>query len=338
MSAVRMSSVQKLRDVIRERLVAAAQQIFTDFENSVFLFEEELDRQRRLLDLPWRPPRSCQDPDCREEEVLAEQHLCNQERNSRLDQEDQEDPQLLQIKEEQEELCTSLDGPHLVRNQEAYTFMLFQCKSKCEEFSGEIFRIFEKTIVRYEEEIDRQRRLLDVIWKPEITSDTADLPQKHVCLEQQVSSHEKNSSLDEEEPEPLQMKEEQEEQEELCTSQQAEQLVLKQETDSFMVTTVDEESESGEADSEQLVSHSSPVAQIPGQEGRKPLDSESTRNTELKPKKRRDTNSSNNVSQPPMLERRCDADTGMKTLTCDFCGKAFKHKSNLKIHQRIHTV
>ena len=34
----------------------------------------------------------------------------------------------------------------------------------------EIFGVFQTTIVEYEKEIDRQRRLLlDIVWKPEIT-------------------------------------------------------------------------------------------------------------------------------------------------------------------------
>lgn len=32
----------------------------------------------------------------------------------------------------------------------------------------EIFGVFKRIIVEYEEEINRQRRLLDIIWKPEI--------------------------------------------------------------------------------------------------------------------------------------------------------------------------
>ena len=32
----------------------------------------------------------------------------------------------------------------------------------------EIFRVFKQTVVQYEEEIDRQRRLLDSVWKPEV--------------------------------------------------------------------------------------------------------------------------------------------------------------------------
>ena len=45
--------------------------------------------------------------------------------------------------------------------------------------------------------------------------------------------------MNQEDPEPPQIKEEQEE---LCTSQEEEQLELKQETDVFMVTLTDEES------------------------------------------------------------------------------------------------
>ncbi|GLD50644.1 zinc finger protein OZF-like protein [Lates japonicus] len=92
----------------------------------------------------------------------------------------------------------------------------------------EISRVFEQTIVEYEEEIDRQRRLLDIVWKPEIRLHRTELPQQHVCkeevlTEQQLCNQERNSSLDQEEPEPPQIKEEQEE---VCSSQEGEQLVL----------------------------------------------------------------------------------------------------------------
>ncbi|XP_030292040.1 uncharacterized protein LOC115592917 [Sparus aurata] len=56
-----------------------------------------------------------------EEEVLTDQQLCNQERKSSLDQEDPEPPE---IKEEQEELCTSQEGEQLVLKVETYTVML----------------------------------------------------------------------------------------------------------------------------------------------------------------------------------------------------------------------
>ncbi|XP_034092654.1 uncharacterized protein LOC117560013 isoform X1 [Gymnodraco acuticeps] len=114
--------------------------------------------------------------------------------------------------------------------------------------AGEIFGVFEKAIAKFEEEIARQRKLLDIVRQHEIQLLTRELPQQHVCIEdevltvltdQQLCSQERNSSLDQEDPEPPQIKEEQEE---LCTRQEEEQLELKQETDVFMVTLTDEES------------------------------------------------------------------------------------------------
>ncbi|XP_030607824.1 uncharacterized protein LOC115795845 isoform X2 [Archocentrus centrarchus] len=74
----------------------------------------------------------------KEEEGLDDQQVCSQERNSSLDQEDPEPPQ---IKEEQEELWTSLEGEQLVVKQET-----------------------EEIIVWTGEE---RLRLLETIWKPE---------------------------------------------------------------------------------------------------------------------------------------------------------------------------
>ncbi|XP_049434531.1 uncharacterized protein LOC125890098 isoform X2 [Epinephelus fuscoguttatus] len=116
----------------------------------------------------------------------------------------------------------------------------------------EIFGVFKRTIVEYEEEIDRQRRLLDIVWKPDIKLHRIELPQQHVCKEeeeeevlsdQQLCIQEISTSVDQEEPEPPQVKEEQEE---LCTSQEGEQLALKQETDAFMLTPTDEQSDHSE--------------------------------------------------------------------------------------------
>uniref|UniRef100_A0A3Q3QFD9 C2H2-type domain-containing protein n=1 Tax=Monopterus albus TaxID=43700 RepID=A0A3Q3QFD9_MONAL len=70
---------------------------------------------------PFVPPELPQQHVCKEEEVLADQQLWNQDRNSNLDQEDPEPPQ---IKEEQEELCSSQEGEHLGLKQETDPFML----------------------------------------------------------------------------------------------------------------------------------------------------------------------------------------------------------------------
>uniref|UniRef100_A0A096MF82 Zinc finger protein OZF-like n=1 Tax=Poecilia formosa TaxID=48698 RepID=A0A096MF82_POEFO len=50
-----MSSAQHLREFISERLTAAAEEIFSVFQRTIAQYEEELDRQRRLLDGGWRP-------------------------------------------------------------------------------------------------------------------------------------------------------------------------------------------------------------------------------------------------------------------------------------------
>ncbi|XP_014872695.1 zinc finger protein 8-like isoform X9 [Poecilia latipinna] len=50
-----MSSVQHLREFIRERLTAAAQEIFTEVKKSIICYEEELDAQRRMMGIDWKP-------------------------------------------------------------------------------------------------------------------------------------------------------------------------------------------------------------------------------------------------------------------------------------------
>ncbi|XP_047445339.1 myb-like protein X [Mugil cephalus] len=75
----------------------------------------------------------------------------------------------------------------------------------------EIFGLFERTVVQYEEEIDRQRRLLDITWKPEIKLHRIFIPHQHVCTKESLSNQERDSRLNQEEPEPPQIKEEQEE-------------------------------------------------------------------------------------------------------------------------------
>ncbi|XP_068448853.1 uncharacterized protein [Clinocottus analis] len=98
----------------------------------------------------------------------------------------------------------------------------------------EIFGLFERTIAEYEKELsasrdenERQRRLLDAVFNPQLRLHRAD--EEAVPPEQQDWC----SSLDQEDPEPPHIKEEQEdpepphikeEQEELWTSQEGEQL------------------------------------------------------------------------------------------------------------------
>ena len=50
-----MSSVQYLREFVNERLTAAAEEIFRVFIKTVVEYEEEIDRQRKLLETVLKP-------------------------------------------------------------------------------------------------------------------------------------------------------------------------------------------------------------------------------------------------------------------------------------------
>ncbi|MED6293938.1 hypothetical protein CHARACLAT_015664 [Characodon lateralis] len=73
-----MCSVQPLREFIRERLTAAAEEIFSQVEKTIVQYEEEIDRQRRLLDLTWRP-RTGQNPAGRSRLRVSGSEELNQE-------------------------------------------------------------------------------------------------------------------------------------------------------------------------------------------------------------------------------------------------------------------
>ncbi|XP_034728803.1 zinc finger and SCAN domain-containing protein 31-like isoform X3 [Etheostoma cragini] len=236
----------------------------------------------------------------------------------------------------------------------------------------EIFGVFEKTIFQFEEAIDRQRRLLDVVYKPDTTLLKIELPpprdcnEEEVLADQQLCIQERNSRLDQEEPEPPQMKEEQED---LCISQEGEQLVLNQETDGVTLTPTYEESDHSagqtlsfnisetpmavdekplnciwdkssvvsEANNDhQLISHSSHDAESQDQ---KREDSGSTRNAEPEENKihHNSRGQRNNVNNPNLSMIPHDTHASKTSSKCDVCGKEFKYDSILQRHMSNHT-
>ncbi|CAI5697390.1 unnamed protein product [Oreochromis niloticus] len=169
----------------------------------------------------------------------------------------------------------------------------------------------------------------------------SDVQQQHafeeeeIFTDQQVCNQERNSSLDQKDPEPPQIKEEQEEG---CSSQEGEQLGLKQEADVFMVTPAYEESSHSEPEpnSEQLLPHSSPEAESRDHEGNRHVHSGSTRNAELK-KRHRKRSRSQRVDNTPVSAGQSRKDTKNKSVQCDVCGKTLQNKYKMTTHLRVHT-
>ncbi|XP_036953294.1 zinc finger protein 181-like isoform X1 [Acanthopagrus latus] len=192
--------------------------------------------------------------------------------------------------------------------------------------------------------------------------------EEEVLADQQLCDQERNSSEDQEDPEPPQIKEEQKD---LCTSQEREQLVVKQESDNFMLILPYEESEHSEPEPKSdhlLLSDNSHVAESQDQNEGKHGDSGSSRNTEPEPNEGHhktrspstsvdklnqsevDCNSNRinkscsnvtfvgkNLSLKSKFNIRMRTHTGEKLYSCKTCGKRFTIDSVLKIHMRTHT-
>ncbi|XP_041637505.1 zinc finger protein OZF-like [Cheilinus undulatus] len=216
----------------------------------------------------------------------------------------------------------------------------------------DIFVVFKSTIVEYEEELERQRKLLDNVLKPQVNLYRIDVPQQLVCKEddvlpdQQLCEQERNSSPDQEEP---QVKEEPED---------GEQLILKEETDTFMLTPTHEESYHSEPELQnehQLLTYDSHVPEDQDPTGSKHRDSEAS-----PPNIIRQNSCIAALLENPFnpvqdhLFLKCDTcgevfnnilalqthqcvHSGEETHSCKICGKIFRFKSSLAVHVRGHT-
>ncbi|XP_024116586.1 zinc finger protein 391 [Oryzias melastigma] len=184
----------------------------------------------------------------------------------------------------------------------------------------EIFRHCEGTIVQYEQELCRQRRLLDICWKPQLQLHQKVLPQHSASEEEDLCNQQRNLKVEQKEPEPSQIKEEleqpeplqiKEEQEGFCISQNRDQLDLKHENDTLMEIPTDEENGNSEADLNNQWSFNTTDCQ--DEEERQPKESTSStvevtdpKNSEQK--KRRDKGLVQSVASSNMSGSQCDSD------------------------------
>ncbi|KAM9365503.1 uncharacterized protein KZ484_011625 isoform 2-T2 [Pholidichthys leucotaenia] len=301
-----------------------------------------------------------QQPECKAEEVLTEQQLWIQERNSVLDQ---EEPEPTQVKEEQEELCVSQEGEQLVVKLEAETFMVTlvseeKQQSEAEPNSEQLLshnsagteiqndegsRHVDSGSIKEEEEPKPKKRRLetgshsnsddDSLTSETLCENETDAPQLHDCQEEEILTLQQLCY--QEEQDAAQIKEEEEE---LCISQEEEDFGLKQETDNFMVTPTDEDCDKSETEpnSEQLLSHNFPDTESQDQGAGKNVNPESSKDEEPKPKKRLHRNKSDchNVDNSSMSENQCDTDTGEKSVKCSSNDQDCIKES----HKKHHTV
>ncbi|KAM4728559.1 uncharacterized protein FYW61_011500 [Anableps anableps] len=189
-----MSSVQHLREFIRERLTAAAEEIFTEVEKTIVRYEEDI----RLLETCWKPQiklTRIDQPKQRvgnRKEVLTHPQLWNQQRSSGLDQQEPEPPEIRRNQQEPE-------PPEIRRNQQEPEPR--RIRGKQQEPDHQLIKdqeepAFGKTVVRYQEET----RPLGICWNPHIQLTRTGLPKQHVCREEEVLSGQQ--LWNQEEPEP----------------------------------------------------------------------------------------------------------------------------------------
>ncbi|XP_041849216.1 zinc finger protein 202-like [Melanotaenia boesemani] len=244
-----MSSTQYFRELISERLTAAAEEIFTEFEKTIVQYEEAMDRQRRLLETSRRPKRNPRKREPRrqhvhtKQKILSDQPIWNHKRNSSLDQ---QKPKPVQIPVNQDKVCLSPEMLQFVLKRKTDSFVKLQSRPKPE------IRISPSPVVQYQYKngsldqptpkplqtpLEQDEVFISQEEKQQILKKKSEsfmmLPTKTKSQKPIIPRYvvqESTSSLDQQNPKPLQIQE----LDKVCISEEEKQFVLKL-TDSLMM-------------------------------------------------------------------------------------------------------
>ncbi|XP_074542186.1 uncharacterized protein LOC141802546 [Halichoeres trimaculatus] len=226
----------------------------------------------------------------------------------------------------------------------------------------EIFELFERTIAEYEEQLcrskeenQRQQKLLEAVYNPEVRLHRADVQQLLVSPENvPCEQKERGLSLDQEDPgKPAHIKEEQEE---LWSHQEKEQLHgLKEETTEFLLTpvpakTTEEEGEEPEfsqlheKQTEEMLPSESDTddSSYYLEESSKPHSglnhvSDMECNTVETPLSFSDCATSSDPTEPEELQKLNETQKEKKPFCCSSCDKRFDTKAHLTRHMSCHS-
>ncbi|XP_049424593.1 zinc finger protein 501-like isoform X16 [Epinephelus fuscoguttatus] len=233
-------------------------------------------------------------------------------------------------------------------------------KQRLTAAAEEIFGLFERTIAEYEEELcrskeenERQRKLLDAVFNPQLRLHRADVQQLLVVKEEvPPEQQEWSSSVDQEDPEPPLIKEDQEDPEPPHIKEEQE----------FTSTPVPVKSEDDEEKPQSSQLHQRHTEQMETEsEGEHCGGPEPARNSDLDTHLQLESDDKTGESSEPETDDSDDwtetrePQSGLNSLktdkvpvsdlnggkkkpySCSECGKRFPQRGNLKLHIRTHT-
>uniref|UniRef100_A0A096MF99 Zinc finger protein 8-like n=1 Tax=Poecilia formosa TaxID=48698 RepID=A0A096MF99_POEFO len=292
-----MSSVQHLREFIKERLTAAAQEISTEVEKTIICYEEELDAQRRMMGIDWKPQIKLHRVGSelqRQSSDLQQPSVSNEEEDSAIQQvwslasrsnQDQKEAEHQWTEEEQME-----PEPKWIKKEEEKP---------------------EPTLFKHEE-IEYP---LTYVKKEEL--DSSVLQHEQQPPEHLPTGQDQKDLCSSQEGEQLVQK----------------QFVALIETSTLQEDDMSEE----ETRTEQLSLHVSAVVESKDQEGSSCSVSESQSDTGTKKRPFKCDICGRCYTQQYNLKNHYRTHSGERSFSCETCGKSFSKVSNLNRHKTVHT-